>query len=994
MNRLGFEPKRGRRHVRLTLEHLESRRLMAGLNVLVFTDQDGSRSLNSAVDSPAANRLVYIDSNHNGQLDADEPLAASGADGIASFSHLEPGDYWVGLAASHSAQRQTTAVVSDSSASIVAQTGAQSLVTSADFQQAWSISSSGRVTPLGSDGAVKESFELGGPVISSTSTTFGAEEAAAWALVDTGESQAALMRLDLAAGKASPIALEGVPSGYRAVGVARMGDQLVLQLQSSHDSRVGLVSVNADTVSVVHHIAVPRGKLIGTTVANQLAVIHSDKALSVSTVRIVGEAATIQTATIPYMLESAQLSADGKYLFATHTGGGLEVFAVERGLRSEAYLAEAGGPVAMSARDGRVVTASAAHAGQLIVWDPAAAWQPVSRVALPNSSGPVTALAVDPFGDQVLAASPAAVLGASLAKPSLLSVRVAPDNATAHVSLGVRVAGQPAPLPELVEVALSVVEDNLLALDLSAYPALAILGSAPLVWQSSDRPQLGSLNVSPSGQMSYRPDPNASGKDSARLKVFNGISTSTVLVSLNVASVNDPPSDFTVDTAAIAEASSAGTGAGYATIFDVDADARYLISTSDSRFYVVNGQILRSGLGQLDYETEPQVHLALTATDADNPQFVLTKHVTIPVQDSNDGPTALNVSAAAIAENTSGAAVGHVQVSDPDAHGEYVFSVSDHRFEIADGQLRLKDGQKLDYESEQRVVLTVSVQDPSAELNSAPAAKTVVVDVMDRNDAPSGLFVDVVAIKPHDAGAYVGMIDVVDEDVLDQYTFAVSDSRFVAEGNSLRLKDGESVDQSDGPELPVVVSATDSGGNVVSATISIPITNDHPFQNPNNPYDVDNDGEVYPRDVLILINIINETGPHVIEPLTGTGEGDDPMQGIYVDVNGDGALTALDVLILINQLNQKTAASMSDPVDNSPWSPPHSGPVGGVSTETPKPLDCSPGTAENSQGDACEKLDTSPAPEGEAAPFYPDKRWKIDAELETLLDELSRERLR
>ncbi|MGN6546367.1 MAG: dockerin type I domain-containing protein, partial [Aureliella sp.] len=641
-------------------------------------------------------------------------------------------------------------------------------------------------------------------------------------------------------------------------------------------------------------------------------------------------------------------------------------------------------------------TGSATGSGQLILWDPAARRHPVGRVALPNGSGrpsgTITGLAIDPYGDQVLAATSAALLTANLAKPSLMPVHVGAEQTAAEANLGVRLTGDPAPLPDLVEIALSVAEDDLLALDLSAYPALAILGSAPLIWQSGDRPQLGSLNVSQSGQIGYKPRANANGKDSASLKVYNGVATTTVMVSLNVTPVNDPPDAFTVDTVALPEASPAGAGAGFATVFDVDTDARYVISTSDPRFYVADGQLLLSGLGQLDYETEPVVQLTVTATDADNPQFVLSKQVAIPVLDSNDGPASITVSASAVEENVSGATVGHLQIADPDGHGSYVFDVSDDRFEVADGQLRLKDGQQLNYESEQRVTMTVTVHDPSAELNAAPVATTVIIDVLDRNDAPSGLFVEVVDVKEHEAGAFAGSVDVQDEDALDQYSFEVSDARFVVEGNSLRLKDGQELDRSDGPVLPVAVRATDGGGKAVSTTVSINVINDTPFQNPSNPFDVDNDGQVYPRDVLILINIINQTGPHVIEPFSSTGEGDNPMQGLYVDVNGDGSLTALDVLVLINQLNHSTSAAISDNPNDSPSEP--TSPVGGVSSGGSEPLDCQSDMVYDSSLDACVEMDHSPPPEGEGYGFPFDERAEIDSELEILLEELSRERLR
>ncbi len=68
-----------------------------------------------------------------------------------------------------------------------------------------------------------------------------------------------------------------------------------------------------------------------------------------------------------------------------------------------------------------------------------------------------------------------------------------------------------------------------------------------------------------------------------------------------------------------------------------------------------------------------------------------------------------------------------------------------------------------------------------------------------------------------------------------------------------------------------------------------------PWQNPEDPCDVDGDGVITPKDALLIINLLNERGVH---RLTGT-----PSPGEWWDVNGDGLVTAQDVLIVVNRLN-------------------------------------------------------------------------------------------
>ena len=86
-----------------------------------------------------------------------------------------------------------------------------------------------------------------------------------------------------------------------------------------------------------------------------------------------------------------------------------------------------------------------------------------------------------------------------------------------------------------------------------------------------------------------------------------------------------------------------------------------------------------------------------------------------------------------MAENAAGAVVGKVTVTDPDAGDVQSFQVSDSRFEVVNGQLKLTDGVSLDYETEPSVNVTVTATDSgghsiqqtfsstSANVNEAPS---------------------------------------------------------------------------------------------------------------------------------------------------------------------------------------------------------------------------------------------------------------------------------
>ena len=79
------------------------------------------------------------------------------------------------------------------------------------------------------------------------------------------------------------------------------------------------------------------------------------------------------------------------------------------------------------------------------------------------------------------------------------------------------------------------------------------------------------------------------------------------------------------------------------------------------------------------------------------------------------------------------------------------------------------------------------------------------------------------------------------------------------------------------------------------------------YTNPLNPFDVNSDGEVTPRDVLITINHLNRHGSTSTDELTGA----EP----FLDTNDDDFISSLDVLRIINHLNRDSEDVASDESD-------------------------------------------------------------------------------
>ncbi|MDB2414552.1 Ig-like domain-containing protein [Rickettsiales bacterium] len=170
---------------------------------------------------------------------------------------------------------------------------------------------------------------------------------------------------------------------------------------------------------------------------------------------------------------------------------------------------------------------------------------------------------------------------------------------------------------------------------------------------------------------------------------------------------------------------------------DVDGDAlTYVIVTDPAA-----GSVVNNGDGTFSFDPGSDfedlgagetrdVTFSYKANDGTADSSVET--VTITVTGTNDAPTSIALDNLSVDENASGAVIGNLTAVDVDAGDSHIFSVDDTRFEVVNGQLKLKDGVSLDYETEPEIAINVTATD------SAGAAKTqnFVINVGDVNESP------------------------------------------------------------------------------------------------------------------------------------------------------------------------------------------------------------------------------------------------------------------
>ena len=246
-------------------------------------------------------------------------------------------------------------------------------------------------------------------------------------------------------------------------------------------------------------------------------------------------------------------------------------------------------------------------------------------------------------------------------------------------------------------------------------------------------------------------------------------------------------------------------------------DGRPLTFTvSDPRFEVVAGQLKLKDGQSLDHEGEPEIDLKITASTPDGE--IRVQSFTITVGDVNEGPVDLDLSAASVSENEAGAVIGDLSTVDPDAGDSHSYTVSDARFEVADGQLKLRDGVALDHEAGD-VTLEITTTDAAG----LSRTESFTITVGDVNEGPVDLDLSAASVSENEAGAVIGDLSTVDPDAGDSHSYTVSDARFEVADGQLKLRDGVALDHEAESEISIDVTTTDSGGLSHTETFNIDV---------------------------------------------------------------------------------------------------------------------------------------------------------------------------
>ena len=226
----------------------------------------------------------------------------------------------------------------------------------------------------------------------------------------------------------------------------------------------------------------------------------------------------------------------------------------------------------------------------------------------------------------------------------------------------------------------------------------------------------------------------------------------------------------------------------------------------DATNLTFSGTPLNENVGSLE--------IIVTATDGSS--VSVTDTFTLTVNNTNDAPTEIVLSSLGVPEQIDGVIVGAVSTTDDDVGDTHTYSISDDRFEVVDGQLKLKAGNTVSYATEATITLSITTTDAAGETFTQEFTLLV-----------GSIQISSTSFAENSAGVVVGDLSITDPDFTANITYALSgddsDSFEVVNGQ-LKLKDGISADFETKSSYSVTITATDDASHEASLTYTINVT--------------------------------------------------------------------------------------------------------------------------------------------------------------------------
>ncbi|GGJ45053.1 ExeM/NucH family extracellular endonuclease [Deinococcus roseus] len=293
--------------------------------------------------------------------------------------------------------------------------------------------------------------------------------------------------------------------------------------------------------------------------------------------------------------------------------------------------------------------------------------------------------------------------------------------------------------------------------------------------------------------------------------------------TISINNVNETPTDIGLSATSINENVSAGSTVGTFSSTDVDAGDSFtytLVSgtgSTDNTSFTITGNALTINASP-DFEAKSSYSIRVRSTDAGGLFF--EKQFTISINNVNETPTDIGLSASSINENVSaGSTVGTLSSTDVDAGDSFTYtlvsgtgSTDNTSFTITGNALTINASPDFEAKS------SYSIRVRSTDAGGLFFEKQFTISINNVNETPTDIGLSASSINENvSAGSTVGTLSSTDVDAGDSFTYTLvsgtgstDNTSFNILGNALRISNSPNFEAKS--SYSIRVRSTDAGG--------------------------------------------------------------------------------------------------------------------------------------------------------------------------------------
>lgn len=320
------------------------------------------------------------------------------------------------------------------------------------------------------------------------------------------------------------------------------------------------------------------------------------------------------------------------------------------------------------------------------------------------------------------------------------------------------------------------------------------------------------------------------------LTVTSRDGTASRAIVVTVAGANDAPTNIALSASTVADDSPSGTIVGTLGTTDTDASDTFTYAlvagagSADNAAFSIAGNTLKTAT-TFDFEAKSSYAVRIKSTDSAG--GAIEKQFTITVNDVNEAPSALTLSALSVSENAAaGTVVGTLATTDGDPGTAFTYALvsgtgdtDNADFTIVGDALRTAAV----FDAETKNSYSIRVR--STDAGGLFIDRQFTITVANVNEPPSDVFLSAATVAENVAtGTVVGTLSATDVDPGSTFTYALvsgtgdaDNAAFAIDGSS--LKTAAALDFETKSSYSIRVRATDEGGLSVEKPFTVTVTN-------------------------------------------------------------------------------------------------------------------------------------------------------------------------